>query len=287
MLKIQYFPHDVGARNDPKLVRLRYELGLDAVAIYWSLVEMLYENQVGFLKIDYKYLSKILHYSAKKIQKIIENYSLFVVNFSEKKFYSERANETIKTMQEKHSNCSEGGKKGMKARWGNKKSANDTIDDLYETDKVVNKVVNKEVIAFKTLNFKDTTPSVVCDAHAQESAVAYSKDFLLWFEKYGHSPYFDSLPNSFEEWEKLDATEQTRCLSVVDGYVALRPVSGQRHNPVNYLKQKIFSIAALHSCCDIVDSGATSSRSEKRIRESYGAEMEQEKIRNKTEEWSI
>jgi len=66
MDKIQYFPHDVGARNDPKIVHLRCSLGRDAVSIYWDLVEMLYENPDNRLATNYKLLGKKLQYNSKK-----------------------------------------------------------------------------------------------------------------------------------------------------------------------------------------------------------------------------
>ncbi len=39
-----YFRHDAGARNDPKIVRLVRKKGAIAKAIYWDLVEMLFEE---------------------------------------------------------------------------------------------------------------------------------------------------------------------------------------------------------------------------------------------------
>ena len=34
----EYFPHDYGARNDPKLAKLQMDMGYEGVGMYWSLV---------------------------------------------------------------------------------------------------------------------------------------------------------------------------------------------------------------------------------------------------------
>ena len=46
-----YFPHDYHARHDPKLVRVRRDLGLEGLGLYWCLVEFMYE-QGGQLQED-------------------------------------------------------------------------------------------------------------------------------------------------------------------------------------------------------------------------------------------
>ena len=48
MIKSLYFSHDHGARNDPKLMEVREELGMTGVGIYWCVVEILHE-QGGYI----------------------------------------------------------------------------------------------------------------------------------------------------------------------------------------------------------------------------------------------
>lgn len=47
----RYFRHDWGARNDPKMLRIVRVKGAAAKAVYWDLIEMLYEEG-GILPID-------------------------------------------------------------------------------------------------------------------------------------------------------------------------------------------------------------------------------------------
>ena len=51
MKKAYYFSHDHGARNDPKLLKVRSKYGLWGVGLYWCLVEIMYE-QGGSVSLD-------------------------------------------------------------------------------------------------------------------------------------------------------------------------------------------------------------------------------------------
>lgn len=42
-----YFDHDYNARNDPKILELRSEFGMEGYGIYWSIIETLAEDNQG------------------------------------------------------------------------------------------------------------------------------------------------------------------------------------------------------------------------------------------------
>ena len=44
-----YFSHDYGARNDPKILELRAEYGLEGLGLYWCIVETLAEADNGYI----------------------------------------------------------------------------------------------------------------------------------------------------------------------------------------------------------------------------------------------
>ena len=44
-----YFTHDYGARNDPKILELRAEYGLEGLGLYWCIVEALAEASDGYI----------------------------------------------------------------------------------------------------------------------------------------------------------------------------------------------------------------------------------------------
>jgi hypothetical protein len=46
-LKAFYFPHDIGASNDPKLIDLRMRFGWEAIGMYWAIIEALHKEENG------------------------------------------------------------------------------------------------------------------------------------------------------------------------------------------------------------------------------------------------
>jgi hypothetical protein len=46
-----FFSHDEGARNDPRLIKVLMRLGQAGKGVYWDIIEMLYE-QDGYLQLD-------------------------------------------------------------------------------------------------------------------------------------------------------------------------------------------------------------------------------------------
>jgi hypothetical protein len=118
---------------------------------------------------------------------------------------------------------------------------------------------------------------------ASASKESMDSKYLLWFKQYAYNPYTDSLKNGYVEWQKLSLSEQDLCLSVVAKYVSLRPVSGRRHNPVNYLQKKTFLLSDYHNS-DFIS--AKTNRAEERKSRVYGRETEQAKVRNTVKRWS-
>lgn len=72
-----YLTHDLGARNDPKLMALVLEMGGQGKAIWWDLVEMLWEQE-GYLPMNFKVLSFDLRYcTPEDIQRVVTEFELF------------------------------------------------------------------------------------------------------------------------------------------------------------------------------------------------------------------
>lgn len=73
----RWFPHELGARLSPALIRLQMKLGGIGLAIYWCLVEMLYENG-GRLPKDYQvYAYELKWAKEEEIQAVAESKDLF------------------------------------------------------------------------------------------------------------------------------------------------------------------------------------------------------------------
>lgn len=112
-----YFSHDYGARNDPKLLELQMEMGGQGLAIWWCLVEMLWENE-GYLPKNFKSIAFSLHWAkAEEVQKVVEAFGLF--EWDDERFWNNSALGRI----EKRKRISEI-KAGAGRRGGLQKAAN-------------------------------------------------------------------------------------------------------------------------------------------------------------------
>ena len=84
-----FLTHDIGARNDPKLLELQMEMGGAGLAIYWCLVEMLWENS-GYLPLKYRQLAFSLRWcSPEEVERVVTEFGLF--ENDEEQFWSPSA----------------------------------------------------------------------------------------------------------------------------------------------------------------------------------------------------
>jgi len=111
-----YFSHDSNARNDVKIIKLRRQLGLEGYGLYWCLIEMLRDAPENKLPIDaIDDIAFSLNISKEKIETVINNYGLFTVD--QCNFFSQRLIRSMEQYKEIKLKLSEGGKKGMIARY--------------------------------------------------------------------------------------------------------------------------------------------------------------------------
>ena len=117
MKDLQYITHDLGARNDPKLLKLQMEMGGQGLAIFWCLVEMLWEND-GYLPTDYDALAFNLRWAtATEVERVVTMYGLFVHDDKERLFWSESALERIAQKKERLSVREKSARIAANARW--------------------------------------------------------------------------------------------------------------------------------------------------------------------------
>jgi len=82
-----YFPHDCNAIDDPKIMIMISEMGLESYAIYWIIIEHLRQqpNFISHIKI-LKPLALRHGSSDAKFYTVVNNYSLFIID--ENNFFS-------------------------------------------------------------------------------------------------------------------------------------------------------------------------------------------------------
>jgi hypothetical protein len=116
--RAQYFPHDYNARNDPKLQELLMECGLDAIGLYWCIVEMLYEQGGKIPLKACKGIAFTLHADIEKMMRMINEFGLFQQD--EECFWSNSINARLGKIEE----ITEQRRKAIQMRWGNKCNTN-------------------------------------------------------------------------------------------------------------------------------------------------------------------
>jgi hypothetical protein len=95
-----YFSHDANSQDDPKCMLLIDQMGMEGYGIFWALIEKLRSEK------DYKLPINILPSLAKrwgtskeKVETVVKNYSLFVVEHDE--FFSIRLQRSMLERSEK------------------------------------------------------------------------------------------------------------------------------------------------------------------------------------------
>jgi len=119
-----YFSHDYNTRSDLKIKNLIRFHGMLGYGIWWAIVEDLYNNS-NILNRDYELIAYDLRVNSEIIQKIIENFDLFIL--SENSFSSSSVGRRL----DFRNNKSESSRKSVSSRWD--KNNNQTISQ-HEND---------------------------------------------------------------------------------------------------------------------------------------------------------
>lgn len=159
-----YFPHDYHARHDPKLERLRMELGPISDGIFWDIVEMLYEEG-GYLTIsDIPLYSKMLNTDEHMLNKVVN--TLFLTDGD--RFYNQSLLDRLEHLQNVIEKRGLAGKASGKARQKNTCLTNDEhlsnnrereIKEIDKIDKIKETEVTPPNFSFNT--FWDKYPKQV------------------------------------------------------------------------------------------------------------------------------
>jgi hypothetical protein len=72
-----YFPHDFNARNDRKLIKVKLKYRMSGVGIFWSIVEMLYEENGKLALTDIPSISADFREKESTVLSIINDFELF------------------------------------------------------------------------------------------------------------------------------------------------------------------------------------------------------------------
>jgi len=119
-----YFSHDSNAKDDPKIMLLIDDLGLEGYGIYWVLIELLRDQPDYRYELRYiKNIARKYNTSDKKVVEVITAYELFIID--DEIFYSMSLINRMEKLDNLRKTRSNAGKKGNEVRW-NKLSQSDT-----------------------------------------------------------------------------------------------------------------------------------------------------------------
>lgn len=128
MKTLNYFPHDFNARNDAKLVELRMDMGNKGIGIYWSIVEMLYEEGGRMELSKLKAVAFAISEELTNVQQVVQQYELF--EYDDNFFWSNAVLSRLKNIKKISDARAKAGKASGKAR---KEKALQVIDNKSDT----------------------------------------------------------------------------------------------------------------------------------------------------------
>ena len=162
MQTTNYFQHDYRSRLDKKLLKVRMKHQMTGVGVYWSLVEMLHEND-GILDMDIEMIA----YELQTDEEIITDVINICFEYEDGNIISKRVIKNLEYRKMKHLESVNKGRKGAEKRWGKSNSNSSSIVQLknkYSTSivnysKEKDKEKDKEKVKEKDIDKKTTTVS--------------------------------------------------------------------------------------------------------------------------------
>lgn len=190
MKESNYFSHDFGARNDPKLLELQMEMGGQGLAIWWCLVEMLWEND-GYLPLNYKTIAFSLRWASEAdVKRVVEDFGLFTQD--DEKFWNRSALSRIEKRNSATEAKREGGRRRAAQVSGQEKQDTSSIPAAYLQDSCsiakanlkdtssIPAAINKYI--YKDIN-KESSSSIACaPAREQEQESVFELFFFKNFQ---------------------------------------------------------------------------------------------------------
>lgn len=209
-----YFSHDSNARNDQKIMKLRMKHGMSGYGVYWSIIEMLREQENYCLKVeDIDSIAFELRVEQKVVLSIFKDFDLFEIKKG--LIYSNSLNKRMLLKEERSIKARE----SARARWDNK--------DKTHSDKDANVMrTHSECNAIKERKVKETI---------------YTSDFDLFWFKY---PKKTGKGGAFASFKRLQKSEVAKISNALEWQIKseqwLKDNGQYIPNPQTYINQKRF-----------------------------------------------
>jgi hypothetical protein len=113
-----YFSHDSNAKDDPKILQLRMEMGWEGYGLFWAIIEMLRNESDFRMRTHYKGIAFALQTHEDCIKRLINDFDLFQLD--DQYFWSESLLKRMELKEER----SEKARESAKKRWNRDNDAN-------------------------------------------------------------------------------------------------------------------------------------------------------------------
>lgn len=258
-----YFSHDFGARNDPKLIKVHMRLGLAGIGAYWALVEMLHEEDGYLMLSDCESYAFALRTDCELLHSLINDFELFKKDAE--KFWSESALERIQRRKAKSEKAAQSARnrwfdanamrthsdgnavKGKESKVKEKKEYRTNVAASAAEKKntgLVSSEFEKSIQACQTVeslyNFfyslqpgpDKNSPEVALLAKRKEEILSFDAFWLAYDHKVGSKVSAKTI------WDKLQLDDRLLIISKLDVYKKNNPDKQYRPHPERFLKKK-------------------------------------------------
>lgn len=221
-----YFSHDSNAKDDPKIMLLIEELGLEGYGIFWVLIEALRDQP------NYIYPLRLLPALARrynttfaKMETVIKNYTLFAI-VDDAFFYSESLTRRMSILDEKRKKYVEAGKMGglkTKQKRLTQKNGSDATSNAISN--ALSDATSNEV-AIKVNKRKDNI------THSKELRESTCYSFIEFWDTYGKK--IDKKKCEII-YAKINESDRQKIKDTIDLYIATHKEKKFRKYPQTYL----------------------------------------------------
>jgi hypothetical protein len=182
-----YFPHDSNAKDDPKMVMLIEQLGLEGYGIFWVLIETLREQP------DYKYPLSLLpaiarryNTTSEKVKTVVGNYALFSI-VDDDFFLSESLIKRMLPLEERRAKNRIAGLKSAEKRQRMLNECSTNVQHALNecsTSKVKKSKVNKSKVKKNKLNESKEKTDISFSEKIEKLKEHYRQQWYYAKEKY-------------------------------------------------------------------------------------------------------
>ena len=200
-----YFSHDYGSRNDPKLVKLQMKLGHEGKGIFWDLVEILYE-QGGYIQTDeLNSIAFALHSEYERMISVLSDFDLFKTDGQA--WWSESILKRLEVRDEKSNRARE----SVLKRWDKYKRNTDVLQTNNDGNTIKERKKGKEI------------------------NISFDAFWDLYDKKAGNKEKLIS------KWNKLSDDDRTKIMAFIPKYKIATPDKKYRKNPETFLNNKAWN----------------------------------------------